>query len=272
MNEHLCGNENRRTAHPNHRIPTVCNGRTRAVFGRSSLGRRILSYRCLWLAALGCLVLFLAIPVASFAQMDISASLAGTVMDQNEAVIPNATVIARNVDTNVLTRTTSNLNGSYRFSINAGTYTITCAVKGFKTFTATDVVLQAGGVATLPVILDVGAQSETVTVSGTAAMVDTESANNQTTIEADLIAGIPVQGRDMRESMEVLMLGATAAGTGASFFIPVTSFNGVSQLTNNYEIDGAAMNDYMHGSAAADFPQPENVSESACPRHSLTPL
>ncbi|MDR3411233.1 MAG: hypothetical protein P4L87_09865 [Formivibrio sp.] len=61
--------------------------------------------------------------------------------------------------------------------------------------------------------------------------------------------------------MEVLMPGATAAGTGASFFIPVTSFNGVSQLTNNYEIDGAAMNDYMHGSAAADFPQPENVSE-----------
>ena len=39
MNEHLCGNESRRPAHPNHRIPTVCNGRTRAVFGRSSLGK-----------------------------------------------------------------------------------------------------------------------------------------------------------------------------------------------------------------------------------------
>ena len=61
--------------------------------------------------------------------------------------------------------------------------------------------------------------------------------------------------------MEVLMPGATAAGTGASFFIPVTSFNGVSQLTNNYDIDGAAMNDYMHGSAAANFPQSENVQE-----------
>ena len=32
-------------------------------------------------------------------------------------------------------------------------------------------------------------------------------------------------------------------------------------LPNNYEIDGAAMNDYMHGSAATAYPQAENISE-----------
>ena len=92
-------------------------------------------------------------------------------------------------------------------------------------------------------------------------MVDTETANNLTTIDPDLIEAIPVQGRDPRESMELLMPGATAAGTGSSFFIPVTSFNGVSQLSNNYDVDGGAMNDYMHGSASASFPQSENISE-----------
>ena len=196
------------------------------------------------------------------AQVDISATLAGTVADQNGGVVPAATVRAQNVQTGVVSKTISNETGSYQFvSLQAGTYTVSCAVNGFKTFTASDVVLHAGGTATLPIMLPIGANSETVTVSGSTAMVDTETASNLITIDNDLIQGIPVLGRDPRESMETLMPGATAAGTGASFFIPVTSFNGVSQLSNNYNIDGAAMNDYMHGSAAAHYPQSENISE-----------
>lgn len=201
-------------------------------------------------------------PCALSAQIDISASLAGTVTDQTGAVIPNAVLTARNVATGVEAKVTSNATGSYQFaSLQAGTYTVTCAAQGFNNFVATDVVLHAAGASTLPVKLHVGAATQTVTVSGSSAMVDTETANNLTSVDSDLIQAIPVEGRDPRQSMEALMPGATAAGTGASFYIPVTSYNGVSQLTNNYEIDGAAMNDYMHGSAAASFPQSENLSE-----------
>jgi hypothetical protein len=197
-----------------------------------------------------------------FAQIDISASLTGLVTDRNSAVIPNAVVTVVNVDTGVQAKTTSNGIGSYQFaSLAAGTYTVTCGVPGFKSFSATQVVLHAGGTTSLSVILEVGAANETVTVSGSSAMVDTQTANNLITIDPDLISAIPVLGRDPRESMEVLMPGATAAGTGSSFFIPVTSFNGVSQLTNNYDVDGGAVNDYMHGSAASNFPQSENISE-----------
>ena len=195
-------------------------------------------------------------------QVDISSSLAGTVADPSGAVVPGASVTARNVATGVQSRTTSNEMGSYQFvSLQAGTYTVSCSAQGFSTFVATDVVLYAGGVATLPITLRVGAATQTVTVSGSSAIVDTETANNLTTIDPTLIQAIPVEGRDPRESMEALMPGATAAGTGASFFIPVTSYNGVSQLTNNYDIDGASINDYMHGSAAANYPQSENTAE-----------
>jgi|GEM_PF-4004226 len=197
-----------------------------------------------------------------WAQVDISASLAGTVVDPSGAVIPNAVIVAHNVNTGVEVKAISNGTGFYQFvSIAAGTYTITCTASGFKTFVANDVIIHAGGSAALPVTLEVGTATQTVTVSGSSAMVDTETANNLITIPSDLAEAIPVLGRDPRESMEVLMPGATAAGTGASFFVPVTSFNGVSQLTNNYDINGAAMNDYMHGSAAASFPQSENISE-----------
>ena len=223
---------------------------TRAEAGRS---RR--------LAVLGCLILFLSFSVAGVAQIDISASLTGAVTDQNGAVVPGAIVMVHNVDTGVEAKTASNGIGSYQFaSLSAGTYTVTCAVKGFKSFTATDVVLHVGGVTSLPVILQVGAASETVTVSGSSAMVDTETANNLTTIDPDLIEAIPVQGRDPRESMEMLMPGSTAAGTGASFFIPVTSFNGVSQFKQLR--CGRRRHERLHAwFGAARFPQSENISE-----------
>ncbi|HEX4007243.1 MAG TPA: carboxypeptidase-like regulatory domain-containing protein [Acidobacteriaceae bacterium] len=196
------------------------------------------------------------------AQVDISASLTGTVADQTGAVVPNATVVVHNVLTGVEAKVVSNALGEYQFvSLQAGTYNLTCTAQGFSTFVATAVVLHAGGSATLPVKLQVGVATQTITVSGSSAMVDTTSANNQTTIDPELMSTIPVLGRDPRESMEVLMPGAMSAGTGASFFIPVTTFNGVSQFTNNYDVDGAAMNDYMHGSAASNFPQAENIAE-----------
>ncbi len=229
----------------------------------SKSGKRHHLYRFAYMLA----VIFSVVSIALcgrpvWAQVDISASLAGTVTDPSGAVIPNAAIVAHNVNTGIEAKVTSDGAGFYQFvSIAAGTYTVTCTASGFKTFVANEVILHAGGFATLPVTLQVGTETQTITVSGSSAMVDTETANNLTTIEPDLMEAIPVEGRDPRESMEVLMPGATAAGTGASYYIPVTSFNGVSQLTNNYEIDGAAMNDYMHGSAAANFPQSENTAE-----------
>ena len=190
-------------------------------------------------AIIACLVLCLATSVSCVAQIDISASLSGTVTDQNGAVVPGAALVAHSVGTGLISKAVSNETGFYQFpSLTAGNYTVTCTMPGFKSFTANDVILHSSGSSTLPIALQVGTAVETVTVSGSAAMVDTETANNLTTIDPDLVEGIPVQGRDPRESMEVLMPGATAAGTGASFFIPVTSFNGVSQLTNNYDVDG----------------------------------
>ena len=149
----------------------------------------------LLIAAAGCLILFLSVATQAFAQIDISASLTGLVTDQSGAVVPNAAVTALNVDTGVQARTTSNGIGSYQFvSLSAGTYTVTCTAAGFKTFTADQVVLHAGGTTSLPVVIQVGTANETVTVSGSAAMVDTQTANNLVTIDPDLIDAIPVHG------------------------------------------------------------------------------
>jgi len=196
------------------------------------------------------------------AQVDISARLDGTVTDQTGAIVPNAAVVAHNVQTGTEAQATSNSTGYYQFgSLPAGNYTITCAVSGFKLYSAHDVVLNVGGFTTLPVKLQVGATSETVTVSGSAAMVDTVSANNVTTIDATLIDAIPVEGRDPQMTLQLLTPGATVAATGSNFLNNLVSFNGVQLHTNNFEVNGASMDDYFHGTSASAFPQSENISE-----------
>jgi hypothetical protein len=211
-----------------------------------------------WVPALA-LLLFLLCPLA--AQVDVSASLTGSVTDPSGAAIPGAQLAARNQNTGLEVKATTDARGAYTFSsLPPGTYRVSCDATGFKQFVASEVVLQAQKTVTVPVSLELGAASERVEVSAAAAMVDTVTATVQTTYDEKLIAALPVWGRDPRQSMELLMPGAVDAGMGASYNVPVTSFNGVSGLSNNYRIDGSDVNDYFHGSGTP-FPQSENIAE-----------
>lgn len=206
-------------------------------------------------------IILLAASVGAIGQVDIAARLAGTVTDPTGAVVPGAKVVALNPETGIRLVTASNDAGYYELkSVPAGSYTVTCSLGGFKSTVITGVVLHAGDSITLLVKMQVGEASTTVTVSGTAAVVDTETANIQTTFAADLIPSIPVEGRDPRESMELLMPGAVSAGTALSYSVPVTSFNGVSGVSNNYSVDGSNVNDFFHG-ASIPTPQSENIAE-----------
>jgi hypothetical protein len=194
-------------------------------------------------------------------QIDVSAQLSGTVTDQTGAVIPGAAVIARSQQTNVESKATANSNGSFEFpSLPPGTYTVTCEFQGFKKFVSNDVVLLANQIVNLPVRLTVGTQQQSVTVSASAAMVDTVSATIQTTFQETLLSAVPVFGRDPRETLELLMPGAVPGGTGASTNVLVTSFNGLSGTSNNYRVDGSDFDNYFTG-ATTPFPQSENIAE-----------
>ena len=72
-----------------------------------------------------CLIVFLSLVflLSSAFGQGTGASLTGTIQDISGGVLPGATVVARNVDTGVETRTTSNNSGSYNFpSLQVGTY------------------------------------------------------------------------------------------------------------------------------------------------------
>jgi len=102
-----------------------------------------------------------------FAQgQQITATLVGTVTDQNGGVVPTAAVKATNT-ANGFTRTIhSDGLGAYRIEfLPVGAYTVVVDAPGFKKFVQQNLVLTVDAVQTLNVSLAIGAESQTVTVT-----------------------------------------------------------------------------------------------------------
>ena len=96
-----------------------------------------------------------------------SSNITGSVRDVNGAVVPGATVTAKNEATGVTSTQSTTDSGLYAFSsLPVGKYTITVEKQGFKTLQKTNNILEVGIPLTVDVALEVGLVSETVTVQG----------------------------------------------------------------------------------------------------------
>src|SRR5262245_14906597 len=105
---------------------------------------------------------------AVFAQSD-RGTITGTVSDPAGAVIAGAKVEAKNVETGTVYDAASTATGNYTLSqLPAGNYQMTIAVQGFKTYNRQNITVQVAGTLRVDVTLEVGATSESVTVSETA--------------------------------------------------------------------------------------------------------
>ncbi len=122
-------------------------------------------------------VLFLLITGILSAQ-DYRASLFGRVTDATGGIVPGAGITAVNEGTNLPSATRSNEEGNYLIPLlEPGAYTIKVEAAGFESLLRRDVSLRTGDKLTLDFQLDVGATSDSVTVTGVAPLLDTNSAN-----------------------------------------------------------------------------------------------
>lgn len=159
-----------------------------------------------------------------------NAVVSGTVLDPSKAVIPGATVTATNIDTGLKTDTVSNEAGVYTFpSLQPGTYKITGEMPGFKTFTYEKVKLDVAARITLNLPLELGMQSETVTVQATLeTALGLTTASVGSMINSSQIASLPLVDHN------VLSLTTTVeAGYNGS-----SIFNGARIGTINATVDG----------------------------------
>jgi hypothetical protein len=169
---------------------------------------------------------FLLVP-SLVAQSLVSGDLTGTVTDPSGAVVPDATVTARNNSTGQTLNTTTNSRGAYRFSLlSPGNYTVTANAQGFSK-AETKAAVAVGQATTADVKLAVGSNSQTVEVTAATPLVQPDTAEVSTNFDQTMIANQPNAGNDLtyiaQTAPGVTMNTGQGYGNFSSFGLPATS-------------------------------------------------
>ena len=198
-----------------------------------------------WQMAMGPLaVLLLSVILLPMSHAQVTATLTGTVADQSGGVIPDAEVMLTNEATQENRVEQTNGAGLYAFpSLVPGTYDLKASAKGFKSKVVTGIVLNAGDTRTVPALnLEVGATSETVTVSATEEMIPVDNGSKVDVISEKDIDTLALLGRDTTELLKVLP-GATTVSGGLTQDSPMFSDLNInvqqSSVGNGINISGA---------------------------------
>ena len=145
-----------------------------------------------WKLAL--LVLFLAAAAPLFAKT--TGAISGTARDPQGAVVPNTTVLLRNVQTGITQTANTDDAGFYSFpAVEVGTYEVTFQKPGFAELKVNNLVIDVDTSRQVDADLKVGGNQEKVTVNSTAAHVDTETNQIGEVIGQKEMTDLPLNGR-----------------------------------------------------------------------------
>src|SRR4051812_31515323 len=126
-----------------------------------------------------------------------SASVTGVVADPNGAMVAAANVLLVNKNTKEVRTTGTGADGRYTFPLLIpGTYELAVEAPGFKKAVHANVSLSASQAAEENVQLELGTVSETVEVQGTSVALDTQSADQSTSLDQRQIQELPVNFRN----------------------------------------------------------------------------
>src|SRR6185312_9730762 len=118
------------------------------------------------------------------AQGNSSASLQGTVTDSGGAVVPNAAIQIKNIDTGQVQQRPTDAQGRYTIAdLPVGNYEAQATKQGFQTTVRRGITLTVGQQAVVDFSLAVGQTQQTVTVEGAVSQVDTVSAGVSANVE-----------------------------------------------------------------------------------------
>lgn len=138
---------------------------------------------------------FLGIATQSFGQ-GITGSITGTVSDATGAVVSGANVTVTQVDTNASHVVTTSDSGNYTVTqLPPGRYSVRVEKAGFQSFIQKDITLSIDQVAQVNAQLGVGSQEQTIEVTSTEPVIQTESSSVGSVIDRQAIQNTPLNGR-----------------------------------------------------------------------------
>jgi Carboxypeptidase regulatory-like domain len=169
----------------------------------------------------------------AFAQASTVATVRGHVEDPSGAVLPGATVTLTNTGTKAPTVAVTDERGQYLISVFPGTYDLKVELSGFKTYEQKNVSLAPSDSRGLDVKLEVGQQSETITVTAQAEIIQTETGAREGVLSAKQIDNLSIIGRSSLELLRILPGVVTEFNQGES-----VSFGGGANNTQGYTVNG----------------------------------
>ena len=224
------------------------------------------TFRCTALLCGLMMMLWLGAGVAS--AQTVTGSVTGEVTDASGAVIPNASVVAENVDTGVKTTATSNASGTYSILfLPIGRYAVSATAAGFSPQTFSVFTLEIDQTVKLNAHLQVGASTSIEVNSSNAAILNTTDATLGTTFTANTIQNLPLNGLDFSALTLYLPGSVDTQGTSgttsierSTYYTDTPNMNGNRAQANNYTLDGIDMNETFNN-VIAYSPAPESLQE-----------
>src|SRR6266850_1868333 len=192
-------------------------------------------------------------PRSTNAQLS-AGSVTGIVRDATGSVIADASVTLRNIDTTIEHKTVSNDAGNYVFlNLGPGRYALEARAPGFATRRITELVLAVNQTASIDISLQVGSQSDVVTISAETEQLDVATADLGTVIATKQVNDLPLNGRNFTQLLSLTpgvapvsvsqnSMGGRAGGFGApisvgsAFIFPAV--NGQTNRSNFFLTDG----------------------------------
>ncbi|MBI3695735.1 MAG: carboxypeptidase regulatory-like domain-containing protein, partial [Acidobacteria bacterium] len=150
------------------------------------------------------MVLLAVLAIRAGAQVS-TASLTGIVSDPSDARLANVTLRLTSEETGVTTTTQTNAQGEYTFPLlNSGRYKLAAGAAGFQSSTLSGIVLELGRVTRFDITLQLGQVAESINVSSSAPLLESETATVGQFIENKTIVDMPLNGRRVGQLMALM--------------------------------------------------------------------
>lgn len=198
-------------------------------------------------------LMFLGVCTFAFGQTD-RATITGTVADSTGAMITGVRIQLTQTSTGTIYSAVTNEEGIYRIpGLPVDTYTLRASYSGFKEYVRMNIILVATQVLEFNIRMAVGSSNETVTVSGSAPLMETETSTVATTVEQAALRGLPLDATGGRDALQLMLavtpltntgLGGQAGDGGTENW---DSFAGQVTMTNSVYIDGIESTAGMQG-------------------------
>src|SRR6266480_4504090 len=217
-----------------------------------------------WFALIFVVLFFAATPLR--AQVDTGAIL-GTVTDASGAAISGAKVTLTNEGTSASLSTTTAPDGSYNFTpVKIGSYKVTATFEGFPTTTQTHIVVDVGADVVVNFSLKPGAVTQTVEVTATVPVLQTQNAAVGQVVGSRNVKDLPLNGRNFTFLAQLAAgVNSPQADTRGNAASGAFAANGNRPAQNNYLLDGIDNNsdtvDFLNGTNFVVLPPVDAIDE-----------